>query len=282
MSGFSADWLALREPADRRARAAALEAALAARLASVAPLSVVDLGCGTGSNLRALAPKLGARQSWLLVDRDPALLAAARRALAHWADRAETRGEGLLLAREGREIAVAFRLFDLSSGAGPLLDPAPGLVTAAALFDLVSAPWIRAFAREVAARAGAFHTALAYDGHEVWTPPHPADGAMLAAFHAHQRRDKGFGPAAGPAAGAALRAAFEAAGWTVDAAASPWRLGGDDRAMIEALAHGAADAVAETGLVPAPEIAAWRAARIAAETCEIGHTDLVALPAGRR
>ena len=36
------------------------------------PIRVVDLGCGTGSNLRATAPLLGAEQHWTLVDYDPA------------------------------------------------------------------------------------------------------------------------------------------------------------------------------------------------------------------
>ena len=40
------------------------------------PITVVDLGCGTGSNLRATAPLLGPEQHWTLVDYEPG---AARR-----------------------------------------------------------------------------------------------------------------------------------------------------------------------------------------------------------
>src|SRR5512145_1693947 len=43
--------------------------------------SVVDLGAGTGANLRYLAPRLGSPQDWLAVDSDPVLLGElARRA----------------------------------------------------------------------------------------------------------------------------------------------------------------------------------------------------------
>ena len=75
MSGFSAEWLALREPADHAARSRDLLRAVAARFAAKAHVSIVDLGAGAGSNLRAIAPALAAeRQSWTLVDHDPALL----------------------------------------------------------------------------------------------------------------------------------------------------------------------------------------------------------------
>ena len=55
---FTLDWLALREPVDHRSRSELALAGLRdwwrARRAS----RVVDLGCGTGSNLRYLAPRL--------------------------------------------------------------------------------------------------------------------------------------------------------------------------------------------------------------------------------
>ncbi|HEU4519792.1 MAG TPA: SAM-dependent methyltransferase, partial [Microvirga sp.] len=83
---FSPEWLDRREPVDHRSRNPDLLAALARRFAGRDRLAVVDLGCGAGSNLRALAPFLPERQSWRLVDHDPALLAAARERLAAWAD----------------------------------------------------------------------------------------------------------------------------------------------------------------------------------------------------
>src|SRR5688572_21055501 len=75
MSGFSADWLSRREPADHRARDSGLLDRLAAWAASRDSLSIVDLGCGTGSNARAVMPQLSATQHWRLIDYDPALLA---------------------------------------------------------------------------------------------------------------------------------------------------------------------------------------------------------------
>ncbi|MFZ4711120.1 MAG: methyltransferase domain-containing protein, partial [Zwartia sp.] len=91
MTGFSAEWLALREPADHRARDQALQNTICEQLEIVAhaeqrAVRLIDLGCGSGSNLRALATRLPAQQHWTLVDYDPLLLAAARAALIGWAD----------------------------------------------------------------------------------------------------------------------------------------------------------------------------------------------------
>jgi hypothetical protein len=76
MTGFAADWLALREPVDRCARSAPVLAATRLwadrRATPGCALRVVDLGAGTGGNLRCLAPYLSAPQAWTLVDDDPA------------------------------------------------------------------------------------------------------------------------------------------------------------------------------------------------------------------
>ena len=52
---------------------------------------------------------------------------------------------------------------------------------------------------------------------------------MVAAVNAHQRTDKGFGPALGPAAARAAVARFERVGYSVVHGASDWVFGPDDR-----------------------------------------------------
>ncbi|GJD60447.1 class I SAM-dependent methyltransferase [Methylobacterium frigidaeris] len=277
MSGFSPDWLALREPADHAARDAGLVSTLARALPP--RMRAVDLGCGTGSNLRALAPHLGPRQDWVLADHDPALLAAAKTRLAAWAERAEDAEDGLILHRGGVRITVRLRALDLAADPAAALAERPDLVTAAALFDLASEAWIATVARAVAGAGAVFYTALTYDGQENWTPPHPADAAVHAAFLAHQAGDKGFGPAAGPGATEALTQAFRGHGYAVETAASPWRLGADAAALLRPLAEGTARAAQETGRVAAAEAAAWMAMRQAPGTeAVIGHRDLLAVP----
>jgi hypothetical protein len=276
MSAFSPAWLDLREPVDHRSRNRALARALARHFDGWRPLTVVDLGSGTGSNLRATAPLLGPEQHWTLVDLDEALLAAAAARLTAWADGFEERSGALFLFKGQKRIEVEFRRADLAGDLDAALGPAAHLVTAAALFDLVSAAFITRFAAALAARRSAFYTVLTYDGVQRWTPPHPADAAMVAAFHCHQSRDKGFGCAAGPAAPELLSAALAVGRYSVREADSAWRLGPQDKELVADLARGFASAVAETGTIDAATLASWRG--LARTGAVVGHADTLALP----
>ena len=69
------EWLALREPADAEARARDLIERIRPRLSTDERTVVHDLGCGTGSMARWLAPRLSGPQHWVLYDRDAELLA---------------------------------------------------------------------------------------------------------------------------------------------------------------------------------------------------------------
>ncbi len=245
---FSPDWLALREPADHAARSPALLDRLE-RWVGGRDLRVVDLGSGTGSSWRALEPRLGGH--WTLTDLDPVLL--------------ERMPEGV----ERREVDLAVELEDVVAGTD--------LITGSALIDLVSAKWLDRLAAALAPST-AVYFALSYDGREHWSPVPPYEARALGAFRQHQEGDKGFGPALGPRATAHLGAALAARGWQVFVADSPWPLGPDQRNLIEVLADGARDAVAETGTLSEAELRDWWQARRRAERVEIGHLDLLALP----
>ena len=281
MSGFSPEWLALREPVDHRSRDAALAAKVAARFADNPSVTVVDLGCGSGSNIRATWALLPADQTWTLVDYDARLLAVARERLATWADQVISDGAGLTLRKADKRLRVDFRQADLTKDLDAALDGDPGrppdLVTAAALFDLCSEPFIERFAKAVAARRAAFYTVLTYNGVQTWSPAQAVDGLMSDAFHSHQRTDKGFGASSGPAAPGALAKAFRAAGYHVEDGDSPWLLKKSDSRLVNELAIGFAGAVGETGLVDASAVTVWR--RIERTGAIVGHTDTWAVPA---
>lgn len=278
MSGFSPDWLALREPADHAARNPQVLAAVGSAFAGRQSITVVDLGCGAGSNLRGSYAALPARQHWTLVDYDPRLLSVARRRLTEWADEAQEQGEELVLRKGEASLTVDFRRADLNTELEWVLGWQPDLVTAAALFDLTSARWLERFAASLVGLRLPLYTVLTYDGRESWEPAHPADARMLAAFNHHQRSDKGFGPAAGPDAVETLAAAFRKSGCAVTVGESPWLLGRAQADLVRELTAGIAAAVAETGHVEPETIAAWLAAKREAVSGRIGHQDLWARP----
>jgi SAM-dependent methyltransferase len=249
--GFSADWLGLREPADLRARDAGL-LRRAAQAAGPAPV-ILDLGCGTGATVRAMAPHLPPCTQWRLVDNDADLLAHA-----------------------GRVAGATARTWRLDLGdldSLPLADVT--LVTASALLDLVPADWLRDLAARIAVPV---YAALSYDGQMGWEPAGPGDDAVTAAFNRHQRGDKGLGPALGPDAVTQAAALFGAAGFAVSQAESPWQLGPDQAALQAALVGGIAEAAAEAGCEAAGDWGRIRIEAAAHSTCRIGHGDLLALP----
>ena len=281
MTGFSAEWLALREPADHRARDQALQNNICEQLAIVArtehrAVRLIDLGCGSGSNLRALAPRLPEQQHWILVDYDPLLLAAARSALTDWADQVISNDAKLKVRKADKTIEIEFAEVDLARDIERVLAWPADLITAAAFFDLVAEPWLIRFCQALRVT---LYTVLTYDGTETWLPAHRADTSILQAFHAHQKTDKGFGVAAGPDAAAIMQRELATRGFQVTLAPSAWKIDQTEAAFIRALATGSAAAVRETGLLSAQEIDQWHAARVTAQHCTVGHWDILATPA---
>jgi SAM-dependent methyltransferase len=286
VSGFSAEWLALREPFDAAARAGALAHELRARLdvgSHTAPLSVVDLGCGAGANLRYLAPLLGGTQHWRLVDHDAALLDAAIATTRAWAEnlgaRVEQRGDVLHVRAVQFACAIACEPRDLRA-ISELELPERGLVTAAALLDLVSAPWLDALAARCAGAGAHVLFALTYDGRTEFTPTDPDDAETLALFNQHQLGDKGFGPALGPGAARAAEAAFRRNGYDVTTATSDWQIGADAQSMQHALLGGWLGAATEIAPERRAALATWHERRRAfvgrdRSTLRVGHIDLV-------
>ncbi len=273
MSGrFAADWLALREPHD----AAARDRGLMRRFAAALPARprILDLGAGTGSLFRALAPMIARDQDWTLVDGDPALLAAIPATIAAWA---RARRGAVFFARQPEmgvitccgTWTITRRRADLTDSAG-LTDGFDG-IACSAMLDLVSARWL---ARLIGRLEVPFYAALTVDGADAWRPAHPLDRAVRQAFRRDQRRDKGFGHALGPAAPAVLHRMLTDRGFVVREARSPWRLRRGNGAMLEALTAGHA-------AVAGQRLNDWAAARRREQArlvVTIGHRDMLALP----
>jgi SAM-dependent methyltransferase len=255
---FSTGWLALREPADAEARAGDLLDPLRSALTGRAELVIRDLGCGTGSLGRWLAPQLPAPQHWIMQDRDPALLAYAA---AH------------LPAAAG--VTVETRLGDVTAlTAADLADT--DLVTCSALLDILTAAEVEALAAACAGARCAALLTLSVLGEVSIEPADPLDADVTAAFNAHQRRAYSGRPLLGPGAAEAARRAFTAAGASVQVAASPWRLGRDRSALTAEWLTGWLDAAAEER--PDLPINSYRQRRQASDlVVTVGHSDILAV-----
>jgi hypothetical protein len=269
MSGFSPSWLALRESSDARARSTTLTQAAADRLANRQELRVIDLACGTGSNVRYLRRHLAATARiirWLLVDNDPALLSDAAAQLRD--DDVETRALDLNLALEG--------------AAGALF-AGRDLVTASALLDLVSALWLDALARRCADVGVVVLFALTYDGRMRCLPAEPEDELVRELVNRHQRGDKGFGAALGPDASEAAASAFTRVGYQTQRERSDWVLADDVPQLQRELIEGWTQAAEEIEPERATTLRDWKARRLAhvrdgRSRLVVGHEDLLAWP----
>ena len=77
LQSFDLEWLTLREPVDHAAQNANVLGGVLRYFALAKTLDIIDLGAGTGSCLRKLAPLLAQDQRWRLVDGDASLLGVA-------------------------------------------------------------------------------------------------------------------------------------------------------------------------------------------------------------
>lgn len=277
MSGFSAEWLRLREPADAAARNQALTARLIAWRRRHDALSVLDLGSGTGTNFRFLAGALGGKQRWRLLDHDPTLLARAGETLRQWAVRrgmtASDEGETLVLKDNTNHYRLEWLCLDLNEDWEQLAAvPNMRLVTASALIDLVSADWLARLARRCRQWRAALLIVLSYDGSIAWEPTTEDDERVREWINRHQCTDKGFGPALGPDAAPTLADLLERLGYRVDLRPSPWLLAAQDAALQTALLDGWTEAVRQIAPGPDTWLDDW--SRHRRDLIERGHSRL--------
>jgi hypothetical protein len=282
MGDFLVDWLSLREPFDQRSRNMSLTEHLIAWRKTFDELTVLDLGTGTGSNVRYLLPKLKGRQQWLLIDKDRDLLDHLQPCMAQWAD--ET---GLKLSRDQDNLSIQgddchCRLknhpLDLRHGFEQCLQK-PNLITASAFLDLVSRAWLDRVATYCQGMGAAFFVALTYNGKIGWDPVDEDDEWIRQTVNVHQRTDKGFGPALGPDGASYGAACFERSGYLVYTQPSDWQLGVEAKALQLALAAGYADAVRQQEPTSMARVDGWLMRRqhaIAASQSRltVGHVDL--------
>lgn len=267
MSGFSADWLTLREPVDQRSRSVAILESIERYFKDRDSITAIDLASGRGSMIRALMPRLPARQLWHPVDDEPVLLRDAE------------------LTRTGT-IRIEPRLVNLAQNIEDVLSLAADLVVTSAFIDLVSESWLDRLVKGTVARELPVCLAMSYDGRTGCSPTHDLDRAVIDAFDRHQRRDKGFGPALGPTAADVAASKFRHAGYDVMVERADWHIDRNERQLQTMMIAGWHAAAGEMDELAADDLGAWHEQRHAwitagQATMMIGHLDVWAVPRGR-
>jgi hypothetical protein len=257
----SPQWLALREPADAAARATELVHALPPTGHHV----IHDLGCGTGSMGRWLAPQLRGPQHWVLHDRDRDLLDVA--------------GAN---APRGTDVTVETRESDIAQ-----LQPSDlagaALITASALLDILTEAEQAQLIALCAAAACPVLLTLSVVGRVELTPADPLDQRIAAAFNAHQRRDTEHGRLLGPDAVTAAVEQFRQHEAEVLVEPSPWRLGAAQAELTAEWFSGWVGAACEQEPDLAAEADGYSRTRLAQAAAgqleaKVDHADLLALP----
>jgi hypothetical protein len=220
----SAGWLSLREAADAAARARELVEELSTGVAQDRVTEVRDLGCGTGSMARWLAPRLPGPQHWVSYDRDAELLPLAE-------------SEAPSHASDGTPVTVETRQRDITR-----LEPGElagaSLLTASALLDMMTAEELRRLVSTCAEPGCPVLITLSVTGRVDLTPTDPSDQLFAEAFNKHQRRTSPAGRRLGPDALEAAVDGFSRLGFEVLVRPSPWHLGPDQSELTTAWLDG--------------------------------------------
>jgi hypothetical protein len=260
-----ADWLALREPADAAARATDL----AEHLARHRPATIHDLGGGTGSMGRWLAPLLPGPQHWVVHDRDSDLLEIAA-------------ADGPGPSADGSTVTVEARQSDIT-GLRPGDLAGASLITASALLDLLTGYELDGLVALGAGVGCPVLLTLSVVGRVELSPADLLDARIAAAFDAHQRR----GGLLGPDAVAFAAEAFARLGGEVLVRPSPWFLGAGEADLMAEWFDGWLGAACEHEAKLADETGAYARRRLAQArdgrlAVTVDHADVLILPRADR
>jgi hypothetical protein len=265
----SREWLGLREPADAAARARELADHLVQQRPRAGQWVIHDLGGGTGSMGRWLAPRLPGPQYWVVHDRDPDLLALAA------ADCPGPAADGAAVTVEPRQSDLTRLGVDDLAGAS--------VITASALLDMLTAEELAGLITVCADARCPMLLTLSVVGRVRLDPPDPLDRRVAAAFNDHQRRVTERGRLLGPDAVEFAVEEFGRLGREVLVRDSPWRLGAAETDLASEWFIGWVGAACEQQAELAAETTGYARRRLEQAgdgrlLVTVEHADLLVLP----
>lgn len=233
-NNFDIDWLAERYPFDVEARNKTVEQAAVDYLKTDGPVVIVDVGAGTGSNCLYFLDKLQQDQSWIFIEKDPALAPALINRLTEYASFHKYNWS----LKDGvYEMLTPFKkvtfkiISDTLFKIGQIVDLSTvDLVVANAVFDLLSKVQISQFLDQLTQNKVACLFTLHYTGMR-FIPEDPFDQSYIDLYDGHMMRPQSFGQALGKMAAAHIVQRFEEANYTLQKGDSSWNVMQDDIKM---------------------------------------------------
>lgn len=139
---FDPNWLETRYRFDSSARKNSTEKKMLNHFSSHGNINILDIGAGTGNNVRYYSPFLPQNQSWLLLDSDPLLNSQSLVLLSQWAKKNHWPYQ---LSENELQFQISTKTITVKKKLGSLLElnkiidlAKVNLITANAVFDLFS------------------------------------------------------------------------------------------------------------------------------------------------
>ena len=245
-------WLEHRFSTDEDARNPNIEKKFIEYFSERDRLSILDAGAGTGNNFRYFFKKLGNQhQEWILLEQDGEMIANCRDKLS---DFAREQGyhfsqDGDYLVIEAKEKKASIQLLQGQlQNIRELADMENlDVVTANALFDLVSYDQFDTFASQLACYQVCLMATLNY--YETsFLPFSEDDGRYLNYFHTHMTRPQDFGEAMGPNCSEEMLDLLAAHEMKSEQESSQWHLKRYDTTMQHYILHFFENAIRDLNL----------------------------------
>ena len=182
MHEFNNNWLKLRETVDKKSRNLKIIQLINKKFDNNTPVSIIDLGTGTGSNFNYLKPKLKFSQNWVFTD-------ISLNSINYFKQN---------LKLSNKIIKTKFQIFDVINDLDKIKFKSFDIVTGSAFLDILPKNWFYKF-HKFNSKTEIVLFALNYNGDFKFLPKHKNDKIIVNLFNKDQKTDKGIGnKAVGP------------------------------------------------------------------------------------
>ena len=182
MHEFNNNWLIQREKIDSLSRSKIAISKINNFIKNKDKISIIDLGCGTGSNYRYLSPKIKKKQSWDMLD-------ISLKSINYFKED---------ISKSKKVDNVKFIKTNVIKNIKKIDFNNYDIVTGSAFLDIMPNSWFRDF-YNLNINSKIIYFSINYDGFFKFFPKHKDDGLVLKLFNSDQKSDKGIGlKAVGP------------------------------------------------------------------------------------